>query len=110
MTCNTRATSSTLRQIGPTRVLIPAWIMPSRLTSSSVGAIPTALAARAGLRIDEPVSSAMAQVTRLAATAEPDPELEPIGLLSVSYGLQNVPPNELRGMPEAYSPRLAFAM
>ena len=83
--------------------------MPSRLTSSCVGEIPTALAARAGLRIDAPVSSAIAQVTRLAATAEPDPELEPSGLRSVSYGLQNVPPNELRGMPEAYSPRFALA-
>ena len=83
--------------------------MPSRLTSSCVGEMPTALAARAGLRIEEPVSSAIAQVTRFAATAEPDPELEPMGLRSVSYGLQNVPPNELRGMPDAYSPRLALA-
>ena len=35
--------------------------------------------ARAGLRIDAPVSSAIAHVTRFAATAEPDPELEPRG-------------------------------
>src|SRR6187397_910893 len=83
--------------------------MPSRLTSSSVGAIPTLLLARAGPRIDEPVSSAIAQVTRFAPTDEPDPELEPLGLRSVSYGLQNVPPNELRGMPDAYSPRFDFA-
>ena len=109
MTWSTRAASSTVRQIGPTRVLMPAWIMPSRLTSSCVGEMPTALAARAGLRIDAPVSSAIAHVTRFAATAEPEPELEPSGLRSVSYGLQNVPPNELRGIPEAYSPRFAFA-
>src|SRR6187399_3182961 len=81
--------------------------MPSRLTSSCVGEMPTALAARAGLRIEEPVSSAIAHVTKFAAT--PDPELEPMGLRSVSYGLQNVPPKELRGMAEAYSPRLALA-
>src|SRR5262245_65355604 len=104
MTWSTFAASSTLRQIGPTRVLMPAWIMPSRLTSSCVGEMPTALAARAGLRIEEPVSSAIAHVTRFAATAEP--ELDPNGLRSVSYELQNVPPNELREMLDAYSPRL----
>src|SRR5688572_24841477 len=88
---------------------MPIWIMPSRLTSSSVGAIPTVLAALAGPRIEEPDSSAIAQVTRLAPTAEPDPELEPRGMRSVSYGLQNVPPKELRGVAEAYSPRLDLA-
>src|SRR5690349_6068324 len=83
--------------------------MPLRLTSSSVAAIPTELAALAGPRIDEPDSSAMAHVTRFAPTADPEPELDPRGLRSVSYGLQNVPPNELRGIAEAYSPRFDFA-
>src|SRR5215831_7626617 len=83
--------------------------MPTRLTSSSVPAMPTALFALAGPRIDEPVSSAIAQVTRFAPTDEPEPELEPRGILSVSYGLQNVPPKELRGTADAYSPRLDFA-
>jgi len=58
--------------------------MPSRLMSSCVGAMPTALLARAGPRIEEPVSSAIAHVTRLAATDEPDPALELLGLRSVS--------------------------
>src|SRR4029079_8908301 len=84
--------------------------MPLRLTSSSVAAIPTALAALAGPRIEEPDSSAMAHVTRFAPTEDPEPELEPRGLRSVSYGLQKVPPNELRGMAEAYSPMFAFPM
>src|SRR5687767_9353555 len=83
--------------------------MPSRLMSSCVGAMPTALLARAGPRIDEPVSSAIAQVTRFAATEEPEPALELLGLRSVSYGLQNVPPNELRAPPFAYSARFALA-
>src|SRR5882724_6085821 len=104
-----RAVSSTVRQIGPTRVLMPNCTMPLRLTSSSVAAIPTALAALAGPRIDEPDSSAIAHVTKFAPTPEPEPELEPRGLRSVSYGLQKVPPNELRGTPDAYSPRLDFA-
>src|SRR3954464_11901415 len=105
MTSSTRAASSTVRQIGPTRVLMPICTMPLRLTSSSVAAIPTALAALAGPRIEEPDSSAMAHVTRFAPTDDPEPELEPRGLRSVSYGLQNVPPKELRGMADAYSPR-----
>src|SRR5262245_35375417 len=109
MTSSTRAASATVRQIGPTRVLIPIWIIPLRLTSSSVAAMPTALAALAGPRMDEPDSSAIAHVTRFAPTEEPDPELEPRGLRSVSYGLQKVPPYELRGTPEAYSPRLDLA-
>src|SRR5437762_9078029 len=97
MTSRILAASSTVRQIGPTRVFIPCCTIPLRLTSSSVGEIPTALPALAGPRIEEPVSSAIAQVTRFAATADPDPALEPRGLRSVSYGLQNTPPNELLG-------------
>ena len=58
--------------------------MPSRLTSSCVGEMPTTLLFFAGLRTEGPDSSAMAQVTRLAATAEPEPPLEPPGLRSVS--------------------------
>ena len=73
-----------MRQIGPVRVLMPAPIMPSRLTSSCVGAMPTALFATAGPRIDELVSSAIAQVTRFAATAEPEPALDAFGERSVS--------------------------
>src|ERR1700754_4266353 len=88
---------------------MPICTMPLRLTSSSVAAMPTALAALAGPRMDEPDSSAIAQVTRFAPTDEPEPELEPRGMRSVSYGLQNVPPNELRGVADAYSPRLDLA-
>src|SRR5688572_73120 len=109
MTSSTRAASSTVRQIGPVRVFNPAPIMPSRLTSSWVGAMPTELLCRDGVRIDAPVSSAIAHVTRFAPTDEPEPPLEPPGYRCVSYGLQNVPPNALRPMGDAYSPRLDFA-
>ena len=67
--------------------------MPSRLTSSCVGASPTASAFFVGCRIEPPVSSAIAQVTRFAATDEPDPLLEVPADRSVSYGLQLTPPN-----------------
>ena len=84
MTVSTLAASSTVRQIGPTRVVMPAPIIPSRLTSSCVGARPTTLAERAGMRIDVPVSSPMEQVTRLADTETPPPELDTPGVRSVS--------------------------
>jgi hypothetical protein len=76
--------SSTVRQIGPTRVVSPFWIMPSALTSSRVGAIPTAPLFFAGSRTDVPVSSPIAQVTKFADTAVPDPPLDAPGSRSVS--------------------------
>src|SRR4051812_37187139 len=90
-------------------MLRPAPIIPFRLTSSSVGAIPTRLLTDAGQRMDTTVSSPMAQVTRLAATDDAEPALDIPGSRSVSYGLQNVPPKELRAPSVAYSARFAFA-
>jgi hypothetical protein len=63
----------------------------------------------AGQRTDTTVSSPIAQVTRFAATAVPDPALDMPGSRSVSYGLQKVPPNELRAPSTAYSARFALA-
>src|SRR5215472_18130096 len=87
----------------------PAPIIPFRLTSSCVGASPTRLLTDAGHRIDTTVSSPIAQVTRLAATDDADPALDMPGSRSVSYGLQKVPPKELRAPSVAYSARFAFA-
>src|SRR3984893_3543118 len=109
MTSRTFAASCTVRHTGPVRVFRPAPIMPSRLTSSSVGARPTMLLTAAGQRIDTTISSPFAQVTRLAATDVPDPALDIPGARSVSYGLQKVPPNELRAPSVAYSAMLALA-
>src|SRR5579864_3000523 len=85
-----------------------AGMMPARLTRLWVATMPTRLPFEAGLRADGPVSSPTAQVTRLAATAAPEPPLERPALREVSYGLHVVPPNVLRS-PEAYSPMLALA-
>ena len=101
--------SATVRHIGPTRMLSPAPIIPSVLTSSLVGARPTMLLTAAGQRTDTTVSSPMAHVTRFAATAVPEPALDMPGSRSVSYGLQKVPPNELRAPSTAYSARFALA-
>src|ERR1041385_2282745 len=89
-------------------MLRPAPIIPFRLTSSSVGASPTRLLTDAGHRMDTTVSSPMAQVTKFAATDVAEPALDMPGSRSVSYGLQNVPPNELRAPSTAYSARLAL--
>src|SRR3989440_4324570 len=90
-------------------MLKPAPIMPSRLTNSCVGASPTRLLTDAGQRIDTTVSSPIAQVTRFAATDDAEPALDMPGSRSVSYGLQKVPPKELRAPSVAYSARLALA-
>src|SRR6188508_460697 len=95
--------------MGPVRMLKPAPIIPFRLTSSSVGASPTRLLTDAGHRMDTTVSSPIAQVTRFAATDVAEPALDIPGSRSVSYGLQKVPPNELRAPSVAYSARFAFA-
>src|SRR5215467_13457042 len=103
------AVSATVRHIGPTRMLTPAPIMPLVLTSSFVGARPTMLLTAEGQRTDTTVSSPMAHVTRFAATDEPEPALDMPGSRSVSYGLQNVPPNALLAPSTAYSARFALA-
>src|SRR5215471_14324002 len=59
--------------------------------------------------MDTTVSSPIAQVTRLADTDVADPALDMPGSRSVSYGLQKVPPKELRAPSVAYSARLALA-
>src|SRR5215468_12244245 len=59
--------------------------------------------------MDPPVSSPMEQVTRFAAVDDPEPPLEVPGLRSVSYGLQNGPPKELREFGVPISPRFALA-
>src|SRR5690348_13302061 len=47
----------------------------------------------AGPLHEPPVCSQMPQLARLAETATPDPELEPRGTRSVSYGLHGCPPH-----------------
>src|SRR5262249_38421130 len=58
---------------------------------------------------EPPVSSAIEHVTMFVATDTAEPPLEPPGSRSVSYGLQPVPPHELRASPPAYSSMLALA-
>ncbi len=52
---------------------------PKRLTRPNVGLSPTTLLSAAGSRIDPPVSVPIAAKAERAATAAPEPALEPPG-------------------------------
>jgi len=77
------AASATLRAIGPAVSWL--WLigtMPLRLTRPSVGLIPTMPLLDAGQMIEPSVSVPIATVASPAATAAPEPALEPHGLRS----------------------------
>src|SRR5439155_6870136 len=70
--------------------------------------------APAGQTIDPSVSVPTATAQKFAATAAPDPELEPQGLRSRAYGFRHCPPRALQPLDEwlerkfAHSLRLVF--
>ena len=77
------AASATVRAMGPAVSWL--WLIgmiPARLTRPSVGLIPTMPLICDGQMIEPSVSVPMAAAQRLAATAAPEPELEPHGLRS----------------------------
>src|ERR1700674_2288812 len=62
--------------------------MPSRLTRPNVAFSPTVLVTLAGMRMEPPVSEPSAAVHSPAATAAPDPPLDPDGTRVRSQGLR----------------------
>src|ERR1700689_1203071 len=77
------AASATVRPIGPAvSWLWEIGIIPARLTSPTVGLIPTIPFADDGQTIEPSVSDPTATAQRLAETAAPEPELDPQGLRS----------------------------
>ena len=64
---------------------------PTVLTRPSVGLHPTMLPSAAGIRPDPAVSVPSANGTSPAATATPEPELDPPGTIAGSNGLTGVP-------------------
>ncbi len=77
------AASATLRAIGPAVSWLSAiGTTPARLTSPTVGLIPTTPQVVAGHTIEPSVSVPTASAVRFAETAAPEPELEPQGLRS----------------------------
>ena len=83
ITANSSAASATDLAIGPT----VSWVAetgttPVRLTLPTVGLIPTSPETADGDRIEPSVSVPSAKGARPAATAAPEPELDPLGLRS----------------------------
>ena len=77
------AASVTVRAIGPAvSWLCAIGMIPVRLTSPSVGFIPTNPLLFAGETMEPSVSVPTATAARFAAIEDPDPELDPDGLRS----------------------------
>ena len=86
-----------MRVIGPIVSCVGfAGSMPKRLTSGTVGRSPTRLLTAAGPRIDPLVSSPIPTSPKLAATPDPVPPEDPLGLRVGSYALRMIPAAELR--------------
>ena len=67
-------------------------MIPERLTSPTVGFIPTIPLTEEGQLTDPLVSVPIATFTNPVATTTPDPELEPHGVRILPYGLIVCPP------------------
>src|SRR5215211_9207717 len=90
---NSAAASATDRAIGPgVSCECETGTTPARLTSPSVGLMPTMPLTEDGQTIEPSVSVPTATAQRFADTATPEPELEPHGLRSGSYGFTHWPP------------------
>src|ERR1051326_2430739 len=105
MTVSTVAASATVRACGPT----VSWVCemgttPSRLVNPTVGLMPTTPFAADGLMIEPSVSVPSAARHRFAETATPEPELDPPGLRSSTYGLRVCRPRPLQPAHEPRAP------
>src|SRR4030042_4931077 len=103
--------SSTVRHIGPGVSWVnDIGIMPERLSKPTVGLIPTMPLLFEGHTIEPSVSVPIAAMHRLADTATPDPELEPHGLRSITYGFFVCPPTALHPLDETLARKLAHSI
>ena len=75
-------------------------IMPCLLTSPTVGLNPTIPLTEAGQDIEPFVSVPIARSTEPDATATAEPELDPQGFLSNTYGFFVCPPTPLQPLDE----------
>src|SRR3546814_16909595 len=85
-------------------------MMPSRLTSPTVGLIPTRPLTAEGQITLPSVSVPTPTLARLAAIALPVPALEPHGLRSSTYGLRVWPPRALQPDAECGERKLAHSL
>src|SRR3954454_20160847 len=107
----TTAASVTLRAIGPA-VSCSALIgtTPARLQRPSVGLIPTTPFAPDGQTIEPSVSVPPAATARSAAATTPEPELEPHGLRSRTYGMFVWPPMPVQPLDDGPDRKLAHSL
>jgi hypothetical protein len=102
------AASATVRVMGPAVSWLAAMgTMPSMLNRPWVGFSPTMPFTWAGQMIDPLVSVPRARGASPAATAAPEPELEPQGERSSTWGLRTCPPTEDQPLTESLERKLA---
>src|SRR5512140_3871534 len=95
------AASVTVRAIGPAvSGVCEIGMITLRLTSPTVGLIPTSEHVADGLTIEPVVSEPIAAAQKLDATAAAEPELDPDGVRSSAYGLRHCPPRPLQPLEE----------
>src|SRR5215831_12338566 len=85
-------------------------MMPARLTSPTVGLIPTSAAAADGDVTEPSVSVPTATTQQFAAVADPEPELDPDGVRSSAYGLRVCPPRPLQPLDECVDRKFAHSL
>src|SRR4051812_32002880 len=84
--------------------------MPALLTNPKVGLMPTMPFADDGQTMDPSVSVPTAAAQRFAETAPPEPELDPHGLRSSTYGFFAWPPRPLQPLVECVDRKLAHSL
>src|SRR5438128_7494435 len=105
------AASRTVRVMGPAvSWLCAIGMMPERLTRPTVGLMPTSPFAEDGQTTDPSVSVPIATAQRLAATAAPEPELEPHGLRSSTQGFFVCKPRLLHPLVDLVDLKFAHSL
>ena len=84
--------------------------MPVRLTRPTVGLMPTIPLTFAGQVTDPFVSVPSAATAKLAAIADPEPELDPQGERERSWGLRHCPPTALQPEEDRDERKLAHSL
>src|SRR5580765_3494141 len=84
--------------------------MPARLIRPSVGLLPTGDGAFDGDTTEPSVSVPTAAAARFAATATADPELDPDGFRSNTYGFFVWPPRPLQPLDECVDRKFAHSL
>src|SRR3984893_9376556 len=110
MTLSRAAASATVRAIGPAvSCADDLGTIPARLTRPRVGLRPTIPQALAGHTMEPSVWAPTPSRAWPAATATPEPELDPEGLRSSAYGFAAWPPRVLQPLVECVDRKLAHS-